>query len=250
MKKKIGKIVYGDEIQSLQKELLGHSFNMNKFYKLIYTLKNKGYLLELKNGTYIVSYPEAQASEQEERKESYYWLLLHEAIKKHCSSNYCISGAKGLEIYLNNYELPEIIEISNTKLTKKEIVLNKHEVHIKAYDELSSPANKKIRSTIKSKRTKVTIGGKSFFVAPLGFCMLETMHYTSKMHNGYETELVRKILKKYKNKIDLPLIATILKSGKHHTSVNRLYNISKGVDEKTSQELFELIKRSSFRISL
>ena len=39
--KRVGDVITSTEIESLQKQVLGSDFNENKFYKLIYSLKNK-----------------------------------------------------------------------------------------------------------------------------------------------------------------------------------------------------------------
>lgn len=48
LSKKIGKIIDDQELQSLQKDILGPNFEISKFYKLIFTLKQKQYLIPLK----------------------------------------------------------------------------------------------------------------------------------------------------------------------------------------------------------
>ncbi len=251
LEKKIGKLITWGEIQSLQKELLGSSFNANKFYKLIYVLKNRGYLLELKNGLYLTSYPEAQVSPNADIKEEYYRKLLYTLIKKHCKSDYYIWWTKWLELYLKNNEMADSIEVINTLVTKKETIIWDYKLSIKPfYSEKNQIVKKSIRSTIKWKRIQIDIWEKPFFIWPIELCLLESMYYNSKSNNGLQVELVKKVLKKYKNNLDLQFIKNIIQGGKYHTSINRLYRIAKPIDSILAKQLFQVIKTSSFMISL
>jgi hypothetical protein len=58
LSKKIGKVISDNQIESLQKTILNDQYDKQKFYKLIFMLKKRKYLIPLKKDLYLVSYPE------------------------------------------------------------------------------------------------------------------------------------------------------------------------------------------------
>lgn len=245
LQKKIGKVITSKEIESLQKEILGSGFNENKFYKLIYTLKNKWHIVELKSGLYLISYPEAQNPDKEELKETHYRPLLHEIIKKEHKWFYYIWWIKWLELHMNNYAIPENIDIITQHPAGKKTIIGTAAMSIKP-----TITPKQLEKIIQYKTTKTVITWKSFFVWPLELCILELLYYQSKVGMGYEGELIKKAIKKHRSKIDLEFIKSIISSGRFHTSLNRLYELCKAVDKWLSNEILAIIKSSWFRIAV
>lgn len=90
LQKKIGKIISDKELQSLQKDILGSDYDIKKFYKLIFQLKQKLHLIPLRKDIYLISYPENILPNENQINEQYYRTFLHDLITAECKKNYYI----------------------------------------------------------------------------------------------------------------------------------------------------------------
>lgn len=93
-----------------------------------------------------------------------------------------------------------------------------------------------------AKRNTITIENNEFFLGPIEVCVLESLYYTDKTTSGYQNDLIKKCIKKYKSKRDRNLIKEIISSGKHHTSLNRLFEICKEIDVEFTKSCEMIIK--------
>ena len=93
---------------------------------------------------------------------------------------------------------------------------------------------------------KLKVGKYTLPVANLEPALLESLYNPPLLIKGYVEELIKKIIRKHKKHIDIEIFATILKHNKHHSSINRLYQLTRGIDENFAQEINSLIKRYSY----
>ena len=75
--------------------------------------------------------------------------------------------------------------------------------------------------------------------------LLECMYNHDDLFDAYAHDLVKKIIKR-STQLDTHTITQIIKLGKHHTSINRLYKIAKETNKTFAMKLHEIIKRYSF----
>lgn len=249
LQKKIGKIISDSELQYLQKEILGSNYDIKKFYKLIFNLKQKLYLIPLRKDTYLISYPENKQLNENQINEQYYRQFLHKIIATECKKNYYIWWLKWLELCLHDFDYTEEIEIYTTNKNNTLTIINNCNAYLKSYtnkhnEKKNHPCFQLWMNNIKT----YLIENKSFQVWPIELCVLESLYYS----NGttYPNELIKKIIKKYNQKRDRSLVKKILLTGRHHTSINRLYSIALHIDSGFANRCEELIKQCGFKISL
>ena len=63
------KLIEIDKVKEIVKKILDNEYSENKAYKMIYHLKNKWHLLNLKKGIFLVKNPEKEYQEQQFYKE-------------------------------------------------------------------------------------------------------------------------------------------------------------------------------------
>lgn len=253
LSKKIGKLISDDEIKSLQIEYFAWDVDIKKFYKLIFILKQRQYLIPLKKDLYIVSYPENLNLNISNVIDKFYWELLHKQITSKCKKNYYIGSTKALELYLNNYSIPNQVEIYNEKYSESHAIISDYNWIFKQYPDTKKSYHSKVKNLFqacKSNRQSISIEKNEYFLGPIEICILESLYYIDKTATTYQNDLIKKCIKKYKAKRDRNLIKEIISSGKHHTSLNRLYEICKYEEKDFANSCLEIIKIVWFRISL
>lgn len=251
LSKKIGKIIDDQELQSLQKDILGSSFDKNKFYKLIFILKQRQYLIPLKKDLYLVSYPENKSFTLTNSIDKLYRELLYKQIKKECKTNYYIGWSKGLELHLNNYDIPNEIEVYNEKNQGREQVISDYYIYYKYYSQSKkiSLTQKPLFKKIQASRITLKVGNNNFQVGCVEVCLLESLYYKDQI-SSYHTELIKKVIKKFREQRNRDLIKHIISSWRHHTSINRLYEMSKSVDPSFANSCLNIIRTYWFKMSL
>lgn len=249
LQKKIWKVITDIELQYLQKEILGPDYDIKKFYKLIFHLKQKLYLVPLRKDVYLISYPENKQLNDNQINEQYYRPFLHKLLLEECKKNYYIWWLKWVELWLQDFDYSEEIEIYNTNKNTNITIINKCNAYLKTY---ANKHNEKknhpcFQLWIDNLKTYL-IGNKMFQVGPIELCVLESLYYS----NGttYPNELIKKVIKKLNHKRDRSLIKKILLTGRHHTSINRLRSISSHIDSNFATLCEECIKQCGFKISL
>lgn len=93
------------------------------------------------------------------------------------------------------------------------------------------------------------MGKYSFTLANKELALLECMYNFDEMFDKTTYETVKKVIKRSKH-IDIDTITHIIKLGKHHTSINRLYKIAKDVNKTFAIQLADIIKRYSFFLDI
>ncbi len=240
LKKRRHKVIFSKELKSLIQKVMTSEYTDKKAYKQIYYLKNKGYILSIKKDIFYIKLPEDHISE-DLILEDWYRFILHHHCKGRTDNKRYIWGLKALELSQHNFSIPEHIWIINPARQAKEVVVADKQLQFKKY------STKKIDHFKKFKKhtDKVKMWKYSFPYAIKELALLESLFNYDEFHDRYAYELIKKIIKKTKH-LDLMCIEDILKLGKHHTSVNRLYKICKSNNKKLAEELLPLIKKWSF----
>lgn len=253
LSKKIGKVISDNQIESLQKTILNDQYDKQKFYKLIFMLKKRKYLIPLKKDLYLVSYPENNWSNKETIIDDHYRWILHTSIKKKCWKNYYIWSTKWIEIHLHNRDIPQEIIIYNKKINTTECVILSNNVLFKTY-----PLSKKNTLWLSSYHSlielwleytsKITIDTHTFMLWALELCVLESLYYETSHDTTYLYNLIKRAIKKNKHKRNRKLVRQIIVWWKHHTSINRLYNLIKNDDSEFAKECKTIIEEVWFKI--
>lgn len=234
------KIIYADELKSLIAKVLGDNYTDTKAYKFIYYLKNRWYIVSIKKTIFYVKYPEDHISESL-ILEDYYWQILHQHCTESLAKQRYIWGLKALELNLNNFEIPDTVLIVNPDKQSKETVVAAKHIQFKKY----TTKQENFFTKFKKFTHKVKMGKYSFAIASKELALLECMYNYDETFDRYTYELVKKVIKR-STQIDETVIAKIIKLGKHHTSINRLYKIAKSNNKTFAEKLAVIIKRYSF----
>ena len=147
-------------------------FSVQKAYKVIYYLKIRGYLENIKKNIFFVKDPD-RAYTQEEIVDLFYRTL----VKKHCADflkgDRYISGIKALELNLASYDIPDDLSIVNQYKQATEVVLFTKQVAFKTY------GKHKIDNLFKffwKFTKKIEIGKHTFSIANLELALLESLY--------------------------------------------------------------------------
>ena len=241
--KQKGKLIDIKKIADILEHIQDDKNTLQKAYKMVYYLKNRGHLENIKKNVFFVKDPETIVS-QDVILERFYWPL----VKKHCreflSSARYIGGIKALELNLSAYEVPDELLIVNLQKQATEVIMFDKQVVFKTYSKAkeSTPLFRFFAGFTK----KISIQNISFPVACLELAILESLYNPSLISQGYVNELVKKVLRKQAVTLDMTIRAQILKKNKHHTSINRLYALAKTIDEDLAQKIKLLIKKYGY----
>lgn len=238
------KLVDGKKIWVLLKSSLAEDFSIQKMYKMIYYLKVRWYLENLKKNIFFVKDPDHIYT-----KEQILELFYRNIVKKHCSDflkgNWYIGWLKALELNLASYDIPDELTIVNQYKQATEVIMFDKQVIFKTY------AKNKTDNLFKffRKLTKKTkIWTQNFPIAGLELAIVESLYNPGMITQGYVNELVKKVIRKHHKSLDIKVRESILKKNKHNTSINRLYELSKSIDPEFSEKLKGLIKRYGYFI--
>lgn len=257
--KRKNKIISDNQIKQLQESILSEPLNTSQFYKLIFMLKKRKYLISLRKDLYKISSPSEHISKEKDITEEYYRSLLYERIKSVGLSKYYIGSTKWIEMHLHNYDAISDIIIYNEKLSKKEVVILDHNVFFKTCS--TTPYKRGWLPPIWSSKdvlTKIGIKNSSlmniekyyFSVWPIELCILESLYYEANHDTTYLYDLIKRAIKKYKHTRDRWLLKNVISLWKYHTSINRLAQLMKTVDQWFFQQCLNIIDQVWFRIGL
>lgn len=235
------KIIDNSFISSLFHKIVDEEVSNAKIYKITHTLKNKGYLLSLKKNCFLVTSPTKSIDEEEVLMNHY-----RELLKKHCQTyltgNRYIWWFKSLELHVQNYEIPDSIDIVNTQKNALEVVVFDKTVVYKRFTQ----SGKDILPQIKKYIGKIKIGKYSFPLACIELAMLESLHNPSALQLTIINEYIKKILRKHKKNLNFDFFERMLTLNKHHVGVNRIYQLSKAIDPLLANKFHALLKKYSF----
>jgi hypothetical protein len=219
-------------------------YSENKAYKIIYQLKNRWYLVNLKKSIFLAKDPEKEYDEQQ-LLESFYRSI----VKKHCKDftdgKRYIWWIKALELNQTNFEIPdEILIVTDWKQSTETIMFDK-QACFKTYEN----NDKSLYNFFNKYTKKIYIGKNVFPVANLELAMLESLYNPSIITKWYIDETIKKVIRKNKKYINTNIFEEILKKNKHHTSINRLYKLAIWIDPDFSDEIKNIIKKYSYFIN-
>lgn len=238
--KKRWKISYVDELKQCIREELKETYTEQKAYKVLYYLKRRGFLYTLKKDIYYITSPLDQIDENEIINRRYRDILYTHSTAS-CGKKRYLGWQKALELYLQNYEIPDSVLIVNTKKQAQETVLKWKAILFKQY----TIKDKQLFSTFSAHTQKMKLGKYKFPVASFEVALLESLYNSNPRSDIVLYENIKKTLKKTKQ-LDFKVITGILKTGKHHTSCNRLYKLLKPLQPKLAEQLQWIIKQRSF----
>lgn len=238
------KLIGINKIKEIIQDIMDSDYSENKAYKIIHQLKNRWYLVNLKKSIFLVKDPEKEYTE-EQLLENFY----REILKKHCkdftAGKRYIWWLKALELNLTNFDIPEEILVVNEFKQSNETIIFSKQIILKTYE-----TDKKSLFNLFNKFTKKVYIWKNVFpIANIELAMLESLYNTSIINKWYVEEIIKKILRKQKKALDFTVFETVLRNNKHHSSINRLYKLSIGIDTDISEKLKTLIKKFSYFIN-
>lgn len=239
-----GKLIDGGKISSLLASSLAEDFSLQKMYKLVYYLKIRGYLENLKKNIFFVKDPD-HAYTKEEIIDLFYRII----VKKHCTDflkgNRYIWGLKALELNLSSFDVPDELSIVNQYKQATEIVMFDKQIVFKTY---AKNKTDNLFTFFWKLTKKVSIGKHIFPIAGLELAILESLYNPWMISQGYINELVKKVIRKYHKTLDISIWESILRKNKHNTSINRLYVLTKTIDPDLADKLKHLIKKYGYFI--
>jgi len=235
------------KLRWLVKNILDSEFTEKKLYKIIYYLKNRQHLENLKKNVFFVIGTDKKYNKQE-ILEMFYWNI----VKKHCDeflkSKYYIWWLKALELNLSSFDVPEELLIVNQYKQATEVVMFDKQMLFKTYWR-SSRGKENLFGFFYKFSKKIKLNKYTFNIACMELAILESLYNPSMVSKWYVIELVKKILRKQWKSLDFKIWENILRKNKHHTSINRLYKIALSIDPTLSENLKALIKRYSYFIN-
>ena len=242
--KKKWSVIDSEFLKDIVKKIMCDEFSDKRYYKIIHHLKNKWFIYSLRKGLYFVSTPEKKHTEAVLLEENYR-SILHKKLHTQFQKNRYIWWSKALELNIWNNEIPWDILIINKKKQSFDILMLDQKVQYKKY----TSWGKDLFSKYKKRTKKKKFWRYSFSYACLELALLEALYSIDEIRDAYQIEYVKRILKKTKQ-LDLDLMTDIIRTGKHHTSINRLHQIAKKINPKISVKIYECIKKNSFVISI
>ena len=143
-----------------------------------------------------------------------------------------------------NFSSPDEINVVTENKQSTEVIMFDKKLLCKKYTIKKENLFKKMYKHTE----KMKIGTNSFQVAELELALLESLYSPNIVAHKYTHEIIKKAIRKYKKIFNTETIESILKTGKHHTSVNRLHTIIQSIDKKLASEIEQTIKKYSFFI--
>lgn len=237
-----GKLITGEKISLIIKSLLADDFSVQKMYKLIYYLKIRWYLENIKKNLFFVKDPDRTYT-KDEMLELFYWSI----VKKHCSeflqSNRYVGWLKALELNLSSFAIPDELSVINQYKQSTEVIMFDKQIVFKTY------AKNKIDNLFKffwKLVRPIKVWYLTFPTACLELAILESLYNPGMIAQWYINELIKKVVRKYASTLNIKIFEDILKKNKHNTSINRLYELSKSIDPDFSAKLKHLIKKYGY----
>ena len=239
------KLISLETIWASLKRMDPENFSIKKLYKIVYYLKIRGYLENLKKNVFIVKDPDHIIT-KDEIIDHYY----REIVKKHCNEflkgNWYIGWFKALELNMSSFDVPDELLIVNQYKQANEVIMFDKQVLFKTYGK--NKEQDKLFNFFYKMTKRIVIGKQNFSIAGLELAILESLYNPSMISQGYINELVKKTLRKYAKSLDTSIWEQILRKSKHNTSINRLYNLCKTIDPTLSEKIKAIIKRYGYFI--
>lgn len=157
-----------------------------------------------------------------------------------------ITGTKALELSLQNREISDHIYILTDGIVGTEKLYHGKTIWFRPYNQ----SKQSIYKSFSKYSQKLIIADKKINVACIELSILETLNEGDLSDMRYQVEIIKKMLAKSRKPYDLDKIAQIVKIGKHHTAINKLYKLASSVDKSLAKQIFDIIKRYSYTIKI
>ncbi len=236
-----GKSIDNEKIKDKLQNILDKEYTESKMYKMIYYLKIRGYLVNLKKNLFFVKNP-ADEPDEETLANKLYWTILNKHCKDFIEGKRYIGWLKALELISLNYSIPDEILLVNTKKQGTETILFEKKALLKTYQNKS----KNLFSIFFKYTQQISIEKYKFNIAKPELAILETLYNTSPLQKAYGEELIKKWIKKNKKNFNFQVLETLLKESKHNSSINKLAQLAWAIDSELSEKIKNLIKRYGY----
>lgn len=240
--KKKWKILYWKDIERIASHIMWEQYSRAKSYKLVHQAKNRWHIFVLKKDVYYIP---QHWENIDDISAKYYRPILHNHIKTYLDAKWIITGTTALQLIMNNYEIPDMIDIISPHKQCQEVVVQDKIIAIK---KMTSNKQSLFLHITKSAK-KITIQWKSFLTTSLWLSLMECL-YANTIWNTRETELCKKIIRKYWKTIDREEIIFFLRKWKYHSSINKLLAITRSIDDAYVTHIMQIIKKHSYRMSI
>ncbi len=242
--KKKWNIIYIDELKLMINNFFGDTASEWKIYKTIYKIKIYWNLVNIRKGLFYIKDSDDDISENEIIEKFYRKIL-----SKHCKNligiKWYIWWIKALEFNMGNYSIPDEVIIINENKQSVEKIMFEKEALIKKY----SSKNKSEFNFFKKYCLKDKVEGVAFMYSNIELSILEALYNPSIINRQYNESMIKKVLKKYKKELNYKIWEEILKWWKHNSSLNRLYQIAKSLDEGIAENIKNIIKRYGYFVT-
>ncbi len=235
------KLIWINKIKEIVEKIMDSDYSESKSYKMIYYLKNKWYLLNLKKSIFFVKNPEKEYKEGQLLD-----MFYRSIVKKHCNDfivgKRYIWWLKALELNLTAFDIPEEILIVNENKQCTETVMFEKQILLKIYES----DNKNLFKFFNKFTRNIYIWKNVFPIANIELAMVESLYNPSVVNKWYIEELIKKTIRKNRKNIDTKVFEEVLKKNKHHSSINRLQKLAATIDGELSEKIKSIIKKYSY----
>lgn len=243
LQKQKKKILTANDLKKFIYLSFWESTPISKIYKITFQLRNRWFLSPLRKDLFYIANPEKPITDEEIEELRYRKLL-----KDHCnwvSKQRYIWGLTALEIHLHwsGVTIPETVMIINKDKQAVETIVFEKQIAFKKYE----TKGKNLISNLLKQTTEANMPNcKNLQIANLELSILECLYNFDTTNRGYIEECIKKAIKKNGKTLNLSTMEAIIKSWKHNTSLNRLYNLTKLTYPTLSEEIKKLIKKYGF----
>jgi len=234
------KILHISKIKEIYYDLIENPSD-KKLYKQIYQLKNKWYMLSLKKDLFYIKKLDDDIS-IDEVIEKNYWKYLRSYLKEQFWTFYFIWWLKSLELWNNNFSIPDKITIVNPYKRSNEVLFKERNLFLVDYSIKWFDKEKSFKF-FKKQTTKLYIEWKFFYVANYELALLESLYSMSFEEENYILELVKKNIRKNWKKINLDVFVYFLKYGKYWSSVKKIYELSLWIRPDFAEKIKDILKK-------
>lgn len=239
------KVLDSWKLKKFIQDILDTNYTDKKAYKIIYYLKQRWYVISLKKDIFFIK-DQNQNIEVDILIDKLYRQILAAHCKQYLWSDRYIWWLKALELNIWNNAIPEDIDVINPEKQSREVILASKYLNFKSYTIKKDNLFKKFKKLTQ----KIKIWKNSFHYSNLELSILESLYNPSVISENYVKEVIKKVLRKHKKTLNFDIFWQILKLGKHHSSLNRLYSISKSIDPELATQIIAIVKKYSFIIDI
>lgn len=239
--KKKDKILDVEQLKKLYKQVDPEWFTDSKFYKQVYYVKNKWVLISLKKDLFYVKSSQKEIT-FDEIVEKYYRKILKNYLQEKFWNNYFISWVKSLEIWNNNFEIPDKLPIINP-YKRSEDVLFKDKNILNIRYSIKWENFEKSFKIYKKQTEKTYIDWNMFILANYELSLLDALYSLSSEQEKYVVELLKKNIRKNYKKICVENFEYFLKLGKYWSSVKKIYEITLWIRPDFAEQIKQILKK-------